>query len=222
MSKNTPIIDIYIPSREKDEFYRQAEKSIREKTQVPIRMIEAVGPRSISGNRNAGLRAASSEFVASLDSDCEIATDGWLERMLESMLSQERIGLVGCKIVMFDGKIFSAGTAPNWRPYGYGEIDQGQREMAEVVAGVSANCLLYRRGLLEYDERFIGGNGLEDSDYCIRLRQKGYRILYDGRVKVIHKKYPKDKTPFFWNHLYFHLKHPTTIFTQYRKVNLHY
>ncbi len=165
MSNSTSIIDIYIPSREKDEFYLQAEKSIREKTQIPHRLIDAVGPRSISGNRNAGLRAASSEFVASLDSDCEIITDGWLGLMMDTMLSHERIGLVGCKIVMYDGRIFSAGTAPNWRPYGYGEADRGQRELVEEVAGVSANCLLYRRGLLEYDEHFVGGNGLEDSDF---------------------------------------------------------
>jgi GT2 family glycosyltransferase len=119
---------------------------------------------------------------------------------------------------MFDGMIFSAGTAPNWRPYMYGDKDTGQREFVEEVAGVSANCLLYKRGLLEYDEKFIGGNGLEDTDYCIRLRKSGYRVMYDGRVKVIHKKYPKEKNPFFWNHLYFHVKHPSTIITQYRRI----
>ena len=135
---------------------------------------------------------------------------------METMLADDKIALVGCKIVMFDSKIFSAGTASNWRPYHYGEEDTGQREFVEEVDGVSANCLLYRKNTLRYDERFIGGNGLEDSDYCIRLRKKGYRIMYDGRVKVIHKKYPKNKNPFFWNHFYFHLKHPSTLITQYR------
>jgi len=218
MMKNFPIVDIYIPSREKDDYYLTAEESIRRNTHLPYNLLDTVGPRSITGNRNAGLKLAQSEFVASLDSDCELTQDNWLEMMLETMLSSDDVGLVGCKIVMFDGKIFSAGTAPNWRPYCYGESDTGQREFVEEVVGVSANCLLYRRGILEYDERFIGGNGLEDSDFCIRLRRKGYRILYDGRVKVIHRKYPKAKTPFFWNHLYFHLKHPTTIITQYKKA----
>jgi GT2 family glycosyltransferase len=215
---NLPTIDIYIPSMEKDEYYQAAERSIRQKTRIPFNFIEVIGPRSITGNRNAGLRTSRAEFVASLDSDCEMVQDDWLNKMLETMSSAGDIGLVGCKIVMFDSKIFSAGTAPNWRPYCYGEPDEGQREFVEEVAGVSANCLLYRRGLLEYDEHFIGGNGLEDSDFCIRLREKGYRVMYDGRVKVIHKKYPKDKSPFFWNHLYFHLKHPSTFFTQYRKI----
>lgn len=211
-------IDIYIPSREKDEFYQQAERSIRENTLLDYNLLETFGPRSISGNRNAGLRAASSEFVASIDSDCEVTASDWLEKLLETMQSANDVGLVGCKIVMFDGKIYCAGNGPNWRPYCYGEPDKGQREIVEEVPGVSANCLLYRRGLLEYDERFIGGDGLEDSDFCIRLRKKGFRILYDGRVKVIHKKYPKQKHPFFWNHLYFHLKHPTTMLTQYRRI----
>ncbi len=215
---NQPI-DIYIPSREKDDYYLTAEESIRRRTKIPYNIIEALGPRSIAGNRNAGLRSAGKEFVASLDSDCELTQDDWLEKMLQTLLSLDDVGLVGCKVVMFDGKIFSAGTGPNWRPYCYGEPDKGQREFVEEVAGVSANCLLYRRGLLEYDERFVGGNGLEDSDFCIRLRRKGYRVFYDGRVKVIHKKYPKEKSPLFWNHLYFHLKHPTTILTQYRKLS---
>jgi GT2 family glycosyltransferase len=218
MSSKLPSIDIYIPSREKDGYYRQAEHSIREKTRLNFNLIEAIGPRSISGNRNAGLRLAKADFVASLDSDCEITTMGWLETLMETILSRDDIGLVGCKIVMFDGKIFSAGTGRNWRPYCYGEIDTGQREYVEEVPGLSANCLLYRRGLLEYDECFRGGNGLEDTDFCIRLRKKGYRVYYDGRVKVIHKKYPKEKNPFFWNHLYFHLKHPATFVTQYRQV----
>ena len=211
-------MDIYIPSREKDQYYFQAEQSIRQRTHIQYTLIEIAGPRSIAGNRNAGLRASKTDFVASLDSDCELIQDDWLERMMETMLSSNDIGLVCCKVVMFDGKIFSAGTAPNWRPYCYGEQDTGQREFVEEVVGASANCLLYRRGIIEYDERFIGGNGLEDTDFCIRLRKKGYRVLYDGRVKVIHKKYPKNKSLFFWNHLYFHLKHPTTIITQYRKV----
>jgi len=213
-------IDIYIPARQKDAYYLNAERSIREKTRIPYNFLEIIGPRSIAGNRNAGLRSSTTEFVASLDSDCELIQDDWLEKMMETMLSADDIGLVGCKIVMFDDHIFSAGTAPNWRPYCYGESDRGQREFIEEVAGVSANCLLYRRGLLEYDEHFIGGNGLEDSDYCINLRKKGYRVFYDGRVKVIHKKYPKRKSPLFWNHLYFHLKHPATILTQYRKVQV--
>jgi GT2 family glycosyltransferase len=218
MNRDHPIVDIYIPSRGKNELYVAAEYSIRSHTKIPYNFIEAIGPRSITGNRNAGLKACKAPFVASLDADCEIIQDNWIELLLETMLSADNIALVGCKIVMFDNKIFSAGTASNWRPYCYGEEDHGQREFVEEVMGVSANCLLYRRGLLHYDERFIGGNGLEDTDYCLRLKQKGYRVMYDGRVKVIHQKYPKEKTPFFWNHWYFHIKHPTTIITQYRKV----
>jgi len=211
--QDSPIkVDIYIPSREKDDFYDAAQKSIYQHTKIPFNFVETIGPRSITGNRNAGLKAAQSQFVASLDSDCEIMQDNWLDLMLETMQASEDIGLVGCKILMYDNTIFSAGTAPNWRPFCSGEIDNGQREIVEDVVGVSGNCLLYRRDLLLYDEWFIGGKGMEDNDFCIRLRKKGYRILYDGRVKVIHKKYPMEKSPFFWNHLYLHLKHPSTYF----------
>lgn len=211
-------IDIYIPCYQPDEYLERCIQSILKHTKRDYNLTVIAGKRSISKNRNQGLRKGVSEWICSLDADCEVTQDDWIDRLLETAESQPDVGIVGAKIVMFDGKIFSTGTGPNWRPYLYGVEDRGQREFVEEVAGVSANCLLYRRGLLQYDERFIGGDGLEDSDFCMRLRRRGFRVMYDGRVKVIHKKYPKEKTPIFWNHLYFHLKHPTTIVTQYRKA----
>ncbi len=218
MITDYPEVDIYIPSIEKDEYYLAAEESIKERTKIRYNLVESIGPRSIAGNRNTGLNACSADIVASLDADCELTQDNWLELMLETLRSADDIGLVGCKIVMYDGKVFSAGTGNNWRPYCYGEADRGQREMVEEVPGVSANCLLYRGGLLEYDEKFVGGGGFEDTDYCIRLRAKGYRVMYDGRVKVVHRKYPSENKQYTSNHWRFHWKHPTTIFTQYRRI----
>lgn len=56
------------------------------------------------------------------------------------------------------------------------------------VSAVSGACMLIRREAIEkvglFDELFI--NGLEDIDYCFRLKQEGFTIRYAADCKVVH------------------------------------
>ena len=211
-------IDIYVPCYEPDEYLERCLQSIFKHTKRDYTLSVIVGKRSIAKNRNWGLRKGISEWICSIDADCEVTQDDWLDLLLETAESQPNVGIVGAKIVMFDGKIFSAGTGSNGYPMLYGETDKGQREIVEEVHAVSENCLLMRRGIFEFDEWFWQSRSSEGQDACIRLSKQGYKILYDGRVKIRHAKYPQKGSPFNWDHLYFHLKHPTTIITQYKKA----
>jgi len=214
---NEPI-DIYIPCYQPDEYLERCLHSIFKHTHSDYNVTVIVGKRSIARNRNQGLRKSASEWICSLDSDCEVLQDNWLELLLETALSQPNVGIVGAKIVMFDGTIFSAGTGSDGMPMLFGQKDEGQREIVEEVHAVSENCLFMRKGIFEFDEWFWQSKSSEGQDACIRLRKQGYKILYDGRVKIQHCKYPRQSNPFNWDHIYFHLKHPTTFITQYRKV----
>lgn len=210
-------IDIYIPCYRPDEYLERCVQSIFRHTKRDYNLTIIVGKRSIAKNRNWGLRKGISEWVCSIDADCEILQDDWLDLLLETAQSQLNVGIVGPKIVMFDGTIFSAGTGSNGLPMLYGEKDEGQSEIVEEVHALSENCLLMRKGIFEFDEWFWQSRSSEGQDACIRLRKQGYRILYDGRVKIQHNKYPQKRSPFNWDHLYFHLKHPTTYLDQFRK-----
>ncbi|RJP77647.1 MAG: glycosyltransferase [Candidatus Zixiibacteriota bacterium] len=213
---NEPI-DIYIPCYQPDEYLDRCLRSIFKHTRGDYNVTVIVGKRSIAKNRNQGLRKSASEWICSLDADCEVTQDGWLELLLETARSRPEVGIVGAKIVMHDGKIFSAGTGPDGYPMLYGEQDTGQREIVEEVHAVSENCLLMRKGIFEFDEWFWQSRSSEGQDACIRLRQQGYKIIYDGRVKIQHDKYPRKSSPFNWDHIYFHLKHPSTYLDHYRK-----
>ncbi len=207
----TEPIDIYIPCYQPDEYLERCVKSIFEHTKGDYNLTVIVGKRSIAKNRNLGLRKSTSKWICSLDADCEVKQENWLDLLLETAESQPNVGIVGAKIVMFDGKIFSAGTADDGYPRLYGEEDIGQLEKVEEVHAVSENCMLMRKDLFEFDEWFWQSKSSEGQDACIRIRNQGYKILYDGRVKIQHNKYPKDNHPFNWDHIYFHLKHPSTL-----------
>jgi GT2 family glycosyltransferase len=211
-------IDIYIPCFQPDEELEKCLHSVLKHTHCDYNLTVIVGKRSIAKNRNAGLRQGVSEWICSLDADCQVTQDDWLELLLETAESQPDVGIVGAKVVMFDGTIFSTGTGGDGLPMLYGEKDVGQREIVEEVHAVSENCLLMRKGIFEFDEWFWQSRSSEGQDACIRLRKQGYKVLYDGRVKIQHNRYPRKKSPFNWDHLYFHLKHPSTIITQYRKI----
>lgn len=203
-------VDIYIPCYQPDEYLERCVQSVLRHTRRDYTLSIVVGKRSIAKNRNWGLRKAVSEWVCSIDADCEVTQDDWLDLLLETAESELDVGIVGSKIVMFDGKIFSTGTGRDGYPMLYGEEDKGQREIIEEAHAVSENCLLMRKGIFEFDEWFWQSKSSEGQDACIGLRNQGYKVLYDGRVRIKHNKYPRKSSPFNWDHIYFHLKHPET------------
>jgi GT2 family glycosyltransferase len=206
-----------VPCYQPDAHLEKCLHSIFAHTKRDFNLTVIVGKRSIAKNRNAGLRKGVSQWICSIDADCEVLQDNWLDLLLETAASRPDIGIVGAKIVMFDGKIFSAGTSEDGTPLLYGEEDSGQREVVEEVYAVSENCLLMRRDIFEFDEWFWQSKSSEGQDACLRLRRQGYKIFYDGRVKIQHDKYPQQKSPWNWDHIYFHLKHPTTYFKHKQK-----
>ncbi|MBI5060473.1 glycosyltransferase [candidate division KSB1 bacterium] len=203
-------IDIYTICYEPDEFLRKCLDSIFRHTSQPYNAIAVVGKRPIAANRNQGLVVSRSEWVASIDADCTVTQDNWLELLLETANSRPDVGLVGCKVVMYDGRIFSCGTLENSMPRDFDRPDSGQFESVEVVHGVTENLMLIRKDLLMFDESFDRSKGYEGEDFAIRLRRLGYCVLYDGRVKAIHHKDPAPRSSYNWDHIFFHLKHPGT------------
>ena len=74
----------------------------------------------------------------------------------------------------------------------------------------------------EFDERFTGNAMREESDLSLRVKQKGYRIVFDPSATVVHMREPhggarKADGRLFWyyhffsNETYFFLKHRPAI-----------
>lgn len=144
-----------------------------------------------SGAANIALKKTQSNFIALLDDDVRV-TKNWLEGLYGEIKKSPSVGIVGPKVVYPDKKIFSAGIFI-WKHIifniGSGYPDRGERDYVGPVDGLNGACWLIRRKLIGkvgyFDKRFFPCQW-EDVDYCIRTRLAGYKIIYNGKVTVVH------------------------------------
>ncbi len=145
--------------------------------------------KGFSHGANLALRQTHHEYIALLDDDIEVPA-GWVEGLYSQMQEQDKAGIVGPKLVLPNGRIFAADCSiKRGSPRGAEEWDKGQRDYIRECDAVTGPCWLMRRAVFNevgnFDEDFFPCQG-EDSDYCLRARLKGYKIIYNGAVSVIH------------------------------------
>jgi GT2 family glycosyltransferase len=176
-----------------------------------FRLIERE-PSGVIESLNAGLAAATGEVIVRLDGDATIETPGWLGRMLDFHASDDRIGVVGAKIVFDSGHIHNFGmdiVVPEGlhdrgtrisEPAGQRTLDiaverplerdaEGGDRIAEVD-GVIGCLAMFSRELA--DE--IGGFdtiwnpvAFEDFDFALSARRAGKKVFFFPEVEVIHR-----------------------------------
>ncbi len=130
------------------------------------------------------------DYIMMYNTDMLVNDKNWLGKIVAIAESNQKVGLVSCKLLYPDKKIQHAGmiidSAPRNR--GRAEPDHGQYDKTEEVDGLTAALLLIPRGVIRkvglFDENFH--NGFDDTDYCMRVRKNGYRIIYCGDTSVIH------------------------------------
>ena len=141
--------------------------------------------RGPAAARNAGLRAATTPFVAFLDSDC-VPVAGWLER-LRPHLADPRLAVVAPRIVELGG------AARGWlTPYeaAVSALDMGPDPAPvrplSAVSYVPSAALLARRSALGdgFDETM---RVAEDVDLVWRLAAAGWRVRYEPASLVAHE-----------------------------------
>jgi GT2 family glycosyltransferase len=144
---------------------------------------------------NKGAVAALGEFLVFLNNDT-IPHEGWLTALLDVGRSDSSIAVVGSKLLYPDGSIQHAGVAFGPALEGLYPFHIYSREPADApyvneqrdFQVVTAASMLVRRSVfLEFggfDEAFI--NGYEDVDFCLRIRARGYRVVYAPRSVLTH------------------------------------
>jgi GT2 family glycosyltransferase len=145
---------------------------------------------------NQGLRYAlnhGAEHILLLNSDIEITEKKWLTTMLRVFEYDNRIGIVGCKLLYPDGRIQHAGgiiSVSGVYHRGDRELDNGQYDQIQFVDYVTGAAFLIKSeaicktGLL--DEGF-SPLYCEDTDLCVRARLYGYKVAYTPKPALIHK-----------------------------------
>ncbi|MCR4788500.1 MAG: glycosyltransferase family 2 protein [Lachnospiraceae bacterium] len=147
---------------------------------------------------NYGATFAKGEYILLLNNDTEVITVNWLEELL-MYAQRDDVACVGAKLYYPDKTIQHAGVVLGLgahRTAGHSHYMQhrdnlgymGRLCYAQNVSAVTGACLMVRKAL--YDE--IGGLGedfaisLNDVDFCIRLREKGYLNVFTPFAELYH------------------------------------
>lgn len=141
---------------------------------------------------NIGMKKAltwSPDYILLLNDDTEIIEKDWLKKMVMVGESDKEIGILGCKLVYLDGSLQNiGGYIRKWEIIK--EMDGNKKHAFEVDHVMGAFMLIKRNvinkiGLLD---EIYNPYLLEDTDYCLRAREKGFKIVSVPYVKTIHKK----------------------------------
>ena len=150
----------------------------------------------VRGN-NAGIAAAPPDAdVVLLNNDVEIHEDRWLDTLREAAHAAPDVGIVGCRLVLPDGRLLHAGTymLPDtfWgQQIGALETDVNQYARTRDVEGIVFACAYLKREVLAriggLSERFR--SYFEDTDYCLRAKEAGFRTVVCGAVTLVHREH---------------------------------
>ncbi len=153
-------------------------------------------PFNFSHINNYAVRHSSGRFLLFLNNDTEVIAPGWLEAMIEQA-QRSPIGAVGARLLYPDDTIQHAGvvmringvashghrTWPADAPGYFGVI-----QTINNFSAVTGACMMMRRDV--FDE--VGGFeeqlavAWNDVDLCLRIRERGYRIVYVPHALLYH------------------------------------
>lgn len=142
---------------------------------------------------NQAIRAAKGRYILLLNNDALLPA-GALDTLAADFEAEPRAGAIGARLIGPDG---APQRSRKPLPTPWSEIGLRRQErdvpreggLAEVESVIGA-CLALRREALDevglLDERFFFF--FEETELCLRLRQNGWKVLLDERIRVVHER----------------------------------
>ena len=216
----------------------------------PITFVRNEWNMGFAGAVNVGANLASGKFLLFLNSDILPKNSDWLEHMVR-LARTENTGLVGAKTLYKGSELIEhfgmypvyEPQAKEWRNAHYfhkikdgifpeTSIDQQVDMVTGAVMLVSSNLFEALNG---FDERYFIGT-FEDSDFCRRVRMRGYSIRVCANAILEHaKSCSLNKSPFYsdrrqqcnarlYNHLWAEKlvqdEHTGTLYTGFQRTDM--
>ena len=142
---------------------------------------------------NRGAEKARGKYLVFLNNDTLVKA-GWLAALLDTFVEESNAGIVGSKLVYPDGRLQEAGgiiwqDASGWN---YGKFDDPQKPEYNYLRDVdycSGAALMIPKAIFEtvggFDSRYAPAY-YEDTDLAFKVRNAGYRVLYQPLSEVVH------------------------------------
>lgn len=184
---------------------------------------EEQAPSGVVVTLNRCLELATGEVCVQLDADATVETTGWIEKMLDLLTLDERVGVVTAKVVMDSGVVHAygvnlvgpegfhdRGTTPT-EPAGartyhqrVERLPEGAAPYGDAVAEVDTGigvCQMFRRA----DALAVGGYDLgfqpvwfDDLDLGLSIRHRlGKKVFFLPSVRVTHRVSARAGAPTF-------------------------
>ena len=163
---------------------------------------------------NTAVKLSDSPYIVRMDHDIELIMP-WKEKFLSWFEKDELVGMVGPRVLTADGRIYSACfnfyfrylrainginifKVPKmfrrffyWRENHLAQDNDEKYGITKEVLHITGTFEAIRRDAFEkvglFDNSYPEKNGIfEDLDYTLRMASSGYKIIYDGTVKIIH------------------------------------
>jgi hypothetical protein len=143
-----------------------------------------------AGGNNIGVKYALKKYDPPyffiLNDDVKIINKKWLSEVIKTAESDPKIGVVGINPIYPDGISQNVGGFIKGPLITLDKQAKGTREFDHVTA-----FFLLKKEVLEkiglYDEIF-SPYLLEETDYCLRVKRAGYKVISRADIKMIHHK----------------------------------
>ena len=173
-----------------------------------VRFIMNTENRGFAHANNQALKGTDSRYVLLLNSDT-VVVDDCLERCMGYMEKDERVGALGCKVLLPDGKLdkacrrsFPTVSVSFYRMTGLSKLfpkserfgrynltylDEDETYEVECIVGA---FMMVRSNTIEevglLDETFFMYG--EDIDWCHRIKSRNWKVVYYSDAQIIHYK----------------------------------
>jgi O-antigen biosynthesis protein len=147
---------------------------------------------------NQAVDRVAADYLLLMNNDVEVMSPAWLSQMV-GYLGIPGVGAVGARLLFPDGRIQHAGVlhalyhgkpghAFQFTPgqdWGY----QAYAKVTRNYSAVTAACMLTPRRLFQQSGGFDAAHfavAYNDVDYCYRLLDGGYRVVYCPSAELVH------------------------------------
>ena len=153
-------------------------------------------PFNFSSINNYAVNRIDSEYLVFMNNDTEVISKDWIEEML-GFAQREDVGVVGTLLyypnntVQHAGVIIGIGGVAGHSHKYISKDSLGyycRLKVIQNLSAVTAACMMTKKSLFKgvggFDENL--SYAFNDVDYCLKVREKGYLIVYTPYAELYH------------------------------------
>ena len=147
-------------------------------------------------NVNRAVKLAKTKYILIINSDVYFDSDIALKDCMEKIRKDDEIGVMGIRLMFPNKLVQHAGIRMDWGDRGGNTITIGQYDRLqdcycryEEKEFVTGAFMILRKDVWDEAGGFAdcyGRGYYEDPELCVVLRERGYKVVYNGEVYAYH------------------------------------